>query len=113
MNNRDRQARNARTLAAIEDRAAEPPEDFLDSQEFEDAKLDLWDERMADIHGYMIESITELPDADLKLLADWIMKNQTGAFTTAIGAKIAKRVIDYCEPEDYEVIETFDKDEGY
>lgn len=110
--NRDRIARNERTLAAWEDKLNQPPEDFEDSQEFEDAKLDLWDERIADINGYMTEAITEQPDKNLKSLAYWIKNNQSGAYTTNIGAAITKWVMNYCEPENDEVMETFDKDEG-
>ena len=113
--NRDRMARNARTLAAIEDKLNQPPEDFIDSQEFEDAKLDLWDERIADIHGYMKEAMTDdvQEDEALKRLAYWIKNNQSGAYTVNIGAAITKWVKDYTEPETDEVMETFDKDEGY
>ena len=88
----------------------EPPEEIEDTVEFEQAKLRLWDERIYDLHGYLVEAITERDDGDLKRLAYWIANNQTGAYTVNIGAAITSWVMDYCEPENDEVMETFDKE---
>ena len=102
-------ARNARTLAAIEDRMNEPPEEIEYTVEFEQAKLRLWDEQIADV-GCFIEAISEQDDTDLTLLARIVRDNQNGAFTETIGKMVTDMVTKYCEPDNDAVIESMDKD---
>ena len=105
--------RNARALAQWEDKMNQPPEYPEDSPDWEDKHMEMWDERIMDINGYMLEAITERPDDELKKLARLIRDNQNGTHTTTIGAIVSRWVIDYCKPSDHEVDEAFEQDEGY
>ena len=88
-------------------------EDITDTQAFEVRYLEIWEERVKDINGYMIEGITERPDEDLKALARMVWGNTTGTHTTTIGAYITKWVMDYCKPCDEEIIDILNDEAEY
>ena len=79
-------------------------EDITETDAFQDAKMEMWDERITDV-PYMLEAIGEQPDKDLAHLARLIKGNFTGIHTSVIGAYVSKWVCAYCEPSDDEVIE--------
>ena len=80
------------------------PEPIEDTDAFQDAKVEMWDERLSDPE-YMLEALGEQCDDDLKHLARLIKGNITGIHTSVIGAYVSKWVCAYCEPSDDEVIE--------
>ena len=86
------------------------PEPIEDTDAFADKQLEIWKDRVMDIHGYMLEALSERPGEDLKGLARMIWGNQTGTHTIAIGAYITKWVNDYCEPSDDDVIEELNQE---
>jgi len=81
------------------------PDPIEDTDEFQDAKKEMWDARIADPE-YMLEALGEQCDDDLKNLARLIKGNFTGIHTSVIGAYVSKWVTSYCEPDDYDVIES-------
>ena len=83
--------------------------DLTDSQEFEDEQLRQWDERIMDIHGYFIESLSESSDEDLTRLARMVRDNQNGTHTEAIGVLVTKLVTNYCKPSDDDVLEVLNE----
>ena len=84
--------------------------DLTDSQAFEDEQLRQWDDRIMDIHGYFIESLSEARDEDLTRLARMVRDNENGTFTIAIGALVTKLVVDYCKPDDESVLEVLNEE---
>ena len=91
------------------------PEPIEDTDAFQDRQLEIWNDRIMDATGYMLEGITERPDDDLRALARMVRDNQNGTYTEAIGAYISKWVTDYCQPSDDEVIDELQRepDERY
>ena len=85
-------------------------DDPTESEEFESEQLRQWDDRIMDIHGYFIESLSESSDEDLTRLARMVRDNQNGTFTIAIGALVTKLVVDYCKPDDESVLEVLNEE---
>jgi len=104
--------RYAQTKAFLdaERKYMEPPEDPTDTQAFEEKMQEIWDDRLMDIHGWMIEGITERPDDDLKALARMVRDNANGTYTTAVGAYVCKWILDYCEPSEEEIIDELNRE---
>jgi len=86
-------------------------EPIEDTDAFQDAKMELWDERITDV-PYMLEAIGEQPDKDLAHLARLIKGNFTGVHTMTIGAYVSKWVYAYTEPSDEDVIESMQEPDG-
>ena len=84
-------------------------EDITETDAFQDAKMEMWDERITDV-PYMLEAIGEQPDKDLAHLARLIKGNDTGIQTSVIGAYVIKWVCAYTEPEDDEIIEELNQE---
>ena len=80
-------------------------------KDWPDMQMFIWDERILDINGYFLESISEQPDEKLMTLAKLIRDNETGTHTEEIGAIVTKWVIDYCKPKDDDVDEAIGRDE--
>ena len=64
----------------------------------DDKYVQLWDERIMDLNGWFIESITEQPDSELMKMAKMVRDNQNGTYTTAIGALLTRWVLKYTKP---------------
>jgi hypothetical protein len=88
------------------------PDPIEDTDEFQDKKLEMWNEAIMDT-SYMLEAIGERPEDDLKMLARAIRGNQNGTHTVAIGAWVTEWVTKYCEPRDDEVLEELNQNGDY
>ena len=64
----------------------------------DDKYVQLWDERIMDLNGWFIESITEQPDSELMKMAKMVRDNQNGTHTTEIGALLTRWVLEYTKP---------------
>ena len=85
------------------------PEPIEDTDAFQDKKVEIWDERISD-PAYFMEAIGEMDEAAARRLATYVRDNQTGTYTTSIGAAISACVTNYCEPEDDDVISELEKE---
>ena len=101
----DLNRRNAAALDKLEAAHNEPPEDIMDTPAFEAMQLLMWEERILDTRGYMIEGIMEQSDDALNSLAMMINRNQTGTYTIAIGRAVSDWVTEHCEPSTEDVLE--------
>ena len=85
-------------------------EDPTESAEFEAEQLNQWNDRIMDVHGYFLESLSERPTADLKKLARMVRDNQNHSYSAAIGGMITQWVLDYCKPSDDDVLEVLNEE---
>jgi hypothetical protein len=71
------------------------------------------DERIRDVDGYFIESISERKTSDLERIAELVIKDNTEAGSIIIGGLIRKWVLAGCTPDDDEVDAAMEVDGGY
>ena len=89
-------------------------EDITESLAFEDKRIEMQDERINDLNGYLIESITERSDADLKKMAKYAMDASEHA-SILLGKLVRDWILQGTEPSDDEVIDELQQepDERY
>ena len=63
-----------------------------------------------DLHGYLMEAISERSDGELMILARRVRDNHNGAYTLSIGGLVSGWIMDYCKPSETDVIEALEKE---
>jgi len=85
--------------------------DPTETTAFAEAKEVLYREKIADINGYFTESITEASDEWLKELSNLVLlwgdspSDKVKDIELLIGRLVARRVDEYCTPDDDEILE--------
>ena len=95
------------------------PEAVENTDIFQGVKEDLYRKKVQDLNGYFIESLTESTDEWLKQLSDLCLQwgdvpaDRVKDIELEIGRLVARRVDEYCSPDDDEVREAMpEPDDG-
>ena len=92
--------------------------DPTESVAFEEEKDTLYRSRIADINGYFIEAFSESTDEWLRELSNLVLlwgdlsSDKVKDVEIEIGRLVARRIDEYCEPDDDEVLESLAGDGG-
>ena len=76
---------------------------------FVEVKREVWNERITDATGWMLDAITERTTEDLEILAKLIRDNGTGTHTITIGSLISGWVLEYTKPDTETVLSELER----
>ena len=91
--------------------------DPTESVAFEEEKEVIYRERVSDINGYIIESIGESSDEWLRELSNLVLlwgdspSDKVNDVEIRIGKMVARRIDEYCTPDDDAVLDSLNKDD--
>ena len=92
--------------------------DPTESVAFEEEKDTLYRSRIADINGYFIEAFSESSDEWLRELSNLVLlwgdssSDRVKDVEIEIGRLVARRIDEYCTPDDDDVLESLAGDGG-